>query len=112
MMNFILGMGTMWIIISVIFFLLDVYELDLFDHQRASLKWLFLPVYLVAIIVENIPGFVRCFKCLDICIKYKINPFRTSISEMSRKMDTQGKETFISRMPEKERKHWRKALDI
>lgn len=115
MTNFILGMGTMWILMSVAFFLLDCFKLDLWDNDRAYLRWLFLPIYLVATICENWYGLVRVVQTLDLSIKYKINPFRTSISEISEKFSKEDKEIFIKRVAkndEKLAKKWRMALDI
>ena len=64
MINFILGMGTMWIIISVTFFLLDCFKLDLWESDRAYLKWLFFPIYLIAILYDNWCAFVRAIKII------------------------------------------------
>lgn len=115
MMNFILGMGTMWILMSVAFFLLDCFKLDLWDNDRAYLRWLFLPIYLVATVFENLPGIYKVITCTDLVIKYKINPFKTSISEIKEKFSKEDKELYIKRVAgknEKLAKRWRMALDI
>ena len=115
MKMFLLGMLVMWILLSVGFFLLDCFKLDLFDSDRAYLRWLFLPIYLVAIIGESWYGFVRVIKTLDLCIKYKINPFNTRISEIGKKLSKEDKEIFIKRICGKDEKlarKWKMALDI
>lgn len=115
MKMFLLGMLVMWVVISVVFFLLDCFKLDLWESDRAYLKWLFLPIYIVATICENWYGFIRVVQTLDLSIKYKINPFRTCISEISEKFSREDKEEFIRRVAkddEKLAKKWRMALDI
>jgi hypothetical protein len=114
MMNFFLGMGTMWIIISVAFFLLDCFKLDLWESDRANLKLLFFPVYLIATFCENWYGFVRVIKTLDLSLKYKINPFNTCISEIDEKFSDEDKEIFIKRVADSEQveRQWRKVLHL
>lgn len=115
MKMFLLGMLVMWILMSGIFFLLDCFKLDLYDSDRAYLKWLFFPIYLIATICENWYGFIRVMKTLDLCIKYKINPFYTSISIIDKKFSKEDKEIFIKRICGKDERlaeKWRKALDI
>ena len=112
MTNFILGMVTMWILISVAFFLLDCFKLNLFDSDRYHLRFLFLPIYLVATIFENLPGIYKVITCTDLVIKYRINPFNTSISEMKEKFSVEDKKKFVSRMRKEDRKKWEKVLDI
>lgn len=112
MMNFILGMGTMWILISVAFFLLDSFRLDLWESDRAYLKWLFFPIYLIVAFCKNWHGFIRIIKTLDLSFKYKINPFRTCISEIDEKFSDKDKEIFIKRIANDEQveRQWRKVL--
>lgn len=115
MKMFLLGMLVMWILISVIFFLLDCFKLDLWESDRAYLKWLFLPIYIVATVCENWYGFVRVIQTLDLSIKYRINPFRTCISEISEKFSREDKEEFIRRVAKDDEnlaRKWRMALDI
>ena len=115
MKMFLLGMLVMWVLLSGVFFLLDCFKLDLWDNDRAYLRWLFLPIYLVAIIGENWHGFVTVIKTLDLCVKYKINPFYISITKISQKLSTKDKEIFIKRICGKDERlagKWRKALDI
>lgn len=115
MKMFLLGMLVMWILISGIFFLLDCFKLDLYSSDRYYLKWLFLPIYIVATICENWYGLARSFLTLDLCFKYKINPFRTCISEIGKKLSKEDKEIFIKRIAgndEKMIKKLRMALDI
>jgi hypothetical protein len=112
---FLLGMLVMWILMSVVFFLLDCFKLNLFDSDRAYLKWLFFPIYLVATIGDCWHGFVGMIKTLDLCVKYKINPFYTSISEIGKKLSNTDKEIFIKRICGKDEnlaRKWRMALDI
>ena len=115
MKMFLLGMLVMWILMSGIFFLLDCFKLDLYDSDRAYLKWLFLPIYLIATIGENWYGFIRVVKTLDLCVKYKINPFYTSVTQISERFSKEDKEIFIKRICGKDENianKWRKALDI
>ena len=114
MKMFLLGMLVMWILLSVGFFLLDCFKLDLFDSDRAYLRWLFLPIYLIATICENWYGFVRVVKTLDLSFKYKINPFKTCISEIDEKFSNEDKEIFIKRIANDEKiaRQWRKALSL
>ena len=114
MKMFLLGMLVMWILLSVGFFLLDCFKLDLFDSDRAYLRWLFFPIYLIATFYENWYGFVRVIKTLDLCIKYKINPFNTCISEIDERFSDEDKEIFIKRVANNEQveRQWRKALHL
>ena len=115
MKMFLLGMLVMWILISGVFFLLDCFKLDLYDSDRAYLKWLFFPIYLVATICENWYVFIKVIKTLDLCVKYKINPFYTSISEIGKKLSKEDKEIFIKRICGKDKnlaRKWKMALDI
>lgn len=112
---FLLGILAMWILISVIFFLLDCFKLDLSESDRAYLKWLFLPIYIVAIVFENWSGFVTIIQTFDLLIKYKINPFRTCISEIDEKFSREDKEKFIRRIAKKDEnlaRKWQMALNI
>jgi hypothetical protein len=112
---FLLGMLVMWVLLSGVFFLLDCFKLDLWDNDRAYLRLLFLPIYLVATICENWHGFVRVAQTLDLSIKYKINPFRTCISEISEKFSKEDKEEFIRRVAKDDERlaeKWKKVLDI
>ena len=114
MKMFLLGMLVMWVLLSVGFVILDYFFLEK-DFERDYVKLLFPLVIIVAIICDNWYGFIRAIKTLDLCVKYKINPFHTSITEISKKLSKEDKEIFIKRVSGKDERlagKWRKALDI
>lgn len=114
MKMFLLGMLVMWVLMSVGFVILDYFFLEK-DFERDYVKLLFPLVIIVAIICDNWYGFIRAIKALDLCVKYKINPFHTSITEISKKLSKEDKEIFIKRVSGKDERlanKWRKALDI
>jgi hypothetical protein len=115
MKMFLLGMLVMWIILSVGFFLLDSFKLDLFEHDRCLLNVLFIPLLLVSVSIEAIIGLIGVIKVLDLVIKYRINPFHTSISQIRERFSKEDKEIFVKRMAKNNKnleRKWRMALDI
>jgi len=115
MKMFLLGMLIMWILLSVGFFLLDCFKLDLWEYDRKLLSILFLPLRLVSITYDFCYGIVNSMKVTDLLIKYHINPFKTSISELSKKLSKEDKELYVKRVAGKNKQlaaKWRMALDI
>lgn len=115
MKMFLLGMLAMWIILSVGFFLLDCFKLDLLGHDRYWLNFLFIPLWVVSISIEAITGLIGVIKVLDLVIKYRINPFYTSISQINKKFSKEDKEIFVKRLAKNDKnleRKWRMALDI
>lgn len=111
----LLGMLIMWILLSIGFFLLDCFKLDLWEYDRKLLSILFLPLMLVSITYNFCYGTVNSMKVIDLLIKYHINPFKTSISELSKKLNKEDKELYVKRIAGKDKQlaaNWRKALDI
>lgn len=115
MKMFLLGMLTMWILLSVGFFLLDCFKLDLWEYDRKLLSILFLPLMLVLKSYNFCRVLISTIKIFDLIIKYKINPFKTSISELSKKLTKEDKELYVKRIAGKNKNlanKWRMALDI
>ena len=105
----------MWIILSVGFFLLDCFKLELFDRDRYWLNFLFIPLWIVSASVEAITGLIGVIRVLDLVIKYRINPFYTSISQISKRFSPEDKELFVKRIAKNDKnleRKWRMALDI
>ena len=105
----------MWIILSVGFFLLDCFKLDLFEHDRYWLNFLFIPLWIVSASVEATTGLIGVVRVLDLVIKYRINPFHTSISQISKRLSVEDKEVFVKRIAKNDKnleRKWRMALDI
>lgn len=115
MKMFLLGMLVMWILLSVVFFLLDCFKLGLWECDKYYLSRLFLPLLIVSATYETIQGMVGVVKVIDLVIKYKINPFKTSIMEIGRKLTKEDKEIFIKRIAGKDEnlaRNWRGALEL
>lgn len=115
MKMFLLGMLGMWVLMSVIFFLLDCFKLDLWEYDRKILSILFLPITLVSSAYNFCYGLITTIKVFDLVIKYKINPFKTSISELSKKLSKEDKELYVKRVAGKNKvlaNKWRMVLDI
>ena len=111
MKMFLLGMMVMWILLSVVFFLLDCF----WECDKYYLSRLFLPLLIVSATYETIQGMVGVVKVIDLVIKYKINPFKTSVMEIGRKLTKEDKEIFIKRIAGKDEnlaRQWRGALEL
>ena len=84
MKMFLLGMLVMYGVMSLV-----VWIADLIDEEIAMRKAVPLFYILAYLIFEFIPGFIRIIPKLPMCVKYRINPFYTSLMNVCEKLDTE-----------------------
>lgn len=111
MKMFILGMVTMWVVLSLVFFLLDAFrKIDLFDDDRMVLSCLFAPLLLFKLL-PLLESTLMIFKFLDLMIKYKINPYHTKVSVI-KGFSEEDKIKFVKRLKGEKQKRWASILQI
>lgn len=93
MKMFLLGMLVMWIVLNVMTWIMDFADND---FRFADLIRRGFPLcYLFTYLIQCLYGLIKTIPLLPLCVKYKINPFYTSISKVCTKLNT-----------EKARKEW------
>lgn len=100
MMMFLLGVLVTWFIFGFILIVCDFSE-------REDISWtiISLPFLCIKFITEKIIEGLLLLKVIDLCIKYHI-PFCTNINVVKEKLDEEGVDKWIKRMPKKSRKSW------
>ena len=95
MKEFILGMIVAYVVLNIIVWIVDSFDLEYYTRRIFPLGYVF--TYLIEVII----GFKRVLPFLPLCVKYKINPFWTSLLTIKNKLDTQEKkEEWLSILKE------------
>lgn len=108
MKMFLLGMLSMHFVVSFVAWWADTYCAK--DWLRV--KDFFKITYVIYdFLLSTIIGIPTIMPYIPLCIKYRINPFRTKPIEIADKLDDAGKEKWISlAKTETEKKCWKEVL--
>jgi len=91
---FLLGMLTMWVAMNLI-----VWIADLINEDHAMRKAIPLFYILSYVFCDFIPRTLNVIPLLPLCIKYKINPFWTTISKICICLNTEeARKKWLSKM--------------
>ena len=103
-MEILLGMIIGWFIFGFILIVCDFFE-------REDISWTIIgfPFLSIKFIIEKIIEGLLILKVIDLCIKYHI-PLYTNVNGVKEKLDEEGKDKWIKRMPKKNRKDWENFL--
>ena len=110
MKMFLLGMLVMWLMLNVMTWIMDFAE-D--DFRFADLIRHGFPLcYVVCYLIQCLYSLIKTIPFLPLCVRYKINPFHTSISRVCAKLDTEKKRKEWLKVVKKEaeRKKWEKIF--
>ena len=99
-MEILLGIIIGWFIFGFILIVCDFFE-------EENISWIIIgfPFLSIEFIIEKIIESLLILRVIDLCIKYHI-PFYTNVNEVKEKLDEEGKDKWIKRMPKKNRKNW------
>lgn len=110
MKMFLLGILTAWIALSTMVWIMDFADDDFkfTDLIRRGFPLCYVAFYLI----QCLHGLINIIPFLPLCIKYKINPFYTSISKVCKKLNTEKarKEWLKVIKKEKEKNKWEKIF--
>ena len=105
MKEFLLGMLSMYFALSFVGWWAEMYcdkELDFFK----------IPYLVYEYSLDVLVGFPQIIPFIPLCIKYRINPFWTSLGKIKEKLDDEGKEKWLSKVKnQRELKKWKEVLD-
>lgn len=104
---FLLGMLIMWVLLNTMVLIMDfVADNDFIfaDFIRRG----FPLFYLITYCIKCINGFRKLILFFPMCVKYKINPFRTSLSQICKKLDTEeARKKWLAKIKEEhEKESW------
>lgn len=106
MKMFLLGLLAMWVAMNLI-----VWIADLINEDHAMRKAVPLFYILSFVICEAIPAFFRIVPLLPLCVRYKINPFYTSLTKICCQLDTEeAREKWLFKIDEDSQKRWRQLF--
>ena len=107
MKMFLVGMLVMWVAMNLV-----VWIADLIDDAHAMRKAVPLFYALSFVVSEAIPAFIRIIPLLPLCARYGINPFRTRITTICVKLDTEeARAKWLSKLHDTDVvEHWKKIF--
>lgn len=99
-MEILLGIIIGWFVFGFVLIVCDFFE-------KEDISWIIIgfPFLCIKFITEKTIEGLLLLRVIDLCIKYHI-PFYTNISVVKEKLDEEGKDKWIKRMPKKNRKDW------
>lgn len=99
-MEILLGIIIGWFVFGFILIVCDFFE-------REDISWTIIgfPFLSIKFVIEKIIEGLLLLKVIDLCIKYHI-PLYTNINVVKEKLDEEGVDKWIKRMPKKSRKSW------
>ena len=105
MKEFLLGMLSMYFALSFVGWWAEMYcdkELDFFK----------IPYLVYEYLLDVLIGVPKVMPFIPLCIKYHINPFKISLSQIKEKLDDEGKEKWLSKVKNPiELEKWKEVLD-
>lgn len=107
MKMFLLGLVVMWVVMNLV-----VWIADFINDAHAMRKAVPLFYILSYVFCEFIPRALNVIPLLPLCIKYRVNPFWTTISKICISLNTEeAREKWLSKMQnEQVIKHWEKLF--
>ena len=103
-MEILLGIIIGWFIFGFILIVCDF-----FDKENISYIIIGFPFLSIKFIIEKIVESLLILRVIDLCIKYHIS-FNTNVHGVKEKLDEEGKDKWIKRMPKRNRKNWENFL--
>lgn len=110
MKMFLLGMLVMWVVLNIMTWIMDFADNE---YRFADLIRRGFPLcYVVIFLIQCLHSLIIIIPLLPLCIKYKINPFYTSLSKVCEKLNTEkAREEWLKAIKkEKEKSKWEKVF--
>ena len=110
MKMFLLGMLVMWVVLNVMVWIMDFADSE---YRFADLIRRGFPFcYVVCYLIQCLYGLIKIIPLFPLCVKYKINPFYTSLSRVCVKLDTEkAREEWLKKIKkETEKNKWKKVF--
>ena len=110
MKMFLLGMLVMWVILNTMVWLMDFADSE---YRFADLIRRGFPLYyVVTYLIQCLDGLIKIIPLFPLCVKYKINPFYTSISKVCTRLNTEkAREEWLKKIKkETEKNKWKKVF--
>lgn len=110
MKMFLLGMLVMWVVLNVMTWIMDFADSE---YRFADLIRRGFPLcYVVTFLIQCLHSLIIIIPLLPLCVRYRINPFYTSISKVCTQLNTEkAREEWLKKIKkETEKNKWKKIF--